>query len=380
MGGRSRSIITQPQGGGVPCPPLRALVSCNEQACPVDCHLNDWEGWSACSAECGGGVKERTRSVVVDPKFGGEPCEDTEEEEACNIQDCDEDCELAEWSQWSACSKMCAGGTQRRMKAVAKEAVGQGFCAEPTSEHRLQFKDCNDFDCVDFLPPGRTVLRCESKVDVLVLLDSSGSLGETGWTQSYKLGSALIRALADGVTKDSDVRIGLQIFSGPKTWDAYDQCTQSSSATPPDMHATCGIEWYHHLNTEDTNTTLKKLADEVGAFTVKQWHQSTTLTSVALGQASNELFQGRGDAQSVVYVITDGWPMSERNTKAAAKRLQEEAKVVWVPIGSSAPISLIEQMASAPEKDHVVEIANFADLDQPWVVNDLVSIACPRVG
>merc|ERR1719220_283203 len=28
---RTRSIITQPQGGGVPCPPLNALVSCNEQ-------------------------------------------------------------------------------------------------------------------------------------------------------------------------------------------------------------------------------------------------------------------------------------------------------------------------------------------------------------
>merc|ERR1719499_2073919 len=35
---RTRSIITQPQGGGVPCPPLSALVSCNEQTCPVDCH------------------------------------------------------------------------------------------------------------------------------------------------------------------------------------------------------------------------------------------------------------------------------------------------------------------------------------------------------
>merc|ERR1719510_2853308 len=141
----------------------------------------------------------------------------------------------------------------------------------------------------------------------------------------------------------------------------------------------CGIEWYHHLSTDDTNVTLKKLADEVDGLTEENWMKSTTLTSVALGQAENELFQGREDANSVVLIITDGWPMSKRNTRAAAQRLQGEAKVVWVPVGRSAPRSLIEKMASAPEKDHVVEIDNFEDLESPWAVNQLVSIACPRV-
>jgi len=377
---RTRSIITQPQGGGVPCPPLTALVSCNEHTCPVDCHLNDWEGWSACSAECGGGVKERTRSVIVEPAYGGEPCEDTEEEEACNIQDCDEPCELSEWGQWSACSKMCGGGTQRRMKGILKEAVGEGHCAEPTDPERMAYKDCNDFLCTEFLPHGRQILRCESKVDVLILLDSSASLGALGWQQSRKLASGLIRALADGISNQWDVKIGFLIFSGPKDWDDYESCTQFTSGTEIDMKATCGMEWYHHLSTSDTNVTLKKLADDVGALEESDWLESTTLTSVALGQANNELFLGRADANSVVLVITDGSPMSERNTKAAAKRLQAGAKVVWVPVGGDAPLKLIEEMASPPEKDHVVEIANFDDMESPRAINQLVSITCPRVG
>merc|ERR1719251_831373 len=218
---RTRSIITQPQGGGVPCPPLTAQVSCNEQTCPVDCELNDWEGWSSCSADCGGGVKERTRSVIIDANHGGEPCEETEEEEACNIQDCDEPCVLAEWSAWSSCSKMCGGGTQRRTRAVAVEAKGTGHCPEPTDPERIHYKGCNDFTCTEFLPPGRDTLRCESKLDIILVLDSSGSLGSEGWKQSYTLASTLIKALVGGQSNFSDVKLGLEIFSGPKTWDDY---------------------------------------------------------------------------------------------------------------------------------------------------------------
>jgi len=244
----------------------------------------------------------------------------------------------------------------------------------------MEYKDCNDFPCTEILGTGRSVLRCESKVDILILLDSSASLGAEGWRQSHQLGSALIRALADGVTNQWDVKLGLEIFRGPKTWSAYETCTRNTGGGDIDMKATCGIEWFHHLSTDDTNITLKKLADDVGKFTDAEWHKSTTLTSVALGQAANELFHGREDANSVVFVITDGWPMSKRNTKAAAKRLQDEAKVVWVPVGRSAPKKLIQKMASAPPKDHVVEISDFEDLESPWAVNQLVSIACPRVG
>ena len=33
---------------------------------------------------------------------GGDPCEEIEAEEACNVQCCDGDCELSAWCTWSA--------------------------------------------------------------------------------------------------------------------------------------------------------------------------------------------------------------------------------------------------------------------------------------
>merc|ERR1719461_1771226 len=120
------------------------------------------------------------------------------------------------------------------------------------------------------------------------------------------------------------------------------------------MKEDCGIDWVRHFTS--TTDEIKTLATEVADYTDKNWMKSTTLTSVALGQADDELYYGREDANSVVIAITDGWPMSPRNTKMAAKKLQEHAKVVWVPVTRSAPVKLIEKMASLPAEDHVIEI------------------------
>merc|ERR1712083_304512 len=100
---------------------------------------------------------------------------------------------------------------------------------------------------------------------------------------------------------------------------------------------------------------------------------SSTLTSVALGQAESELTRGRTDANSVVIVITDGWPMSPTGTKQAAKKLMGTAKVLWVPVGKNAPINLIKEMASLPQKDHVIPIKNFAQLRRSRTINKIVS-------
>mmetsp|Transcript_54150 Transcript_54150/g.144238 ORF Transcript_54150/g.144238 Transcript_54150/m.144238 type:complete len:611 (+) Transcript_54150:395-2227(+) len=50
---------------GADCPPLRLKTSCNDFECPVQCQLGDWEGWSACSKSCDGGMKRRVRPISV---------------------------------------------------------------------------------------------------------------------------------------------------------------------------------------------------------------------------------------------------------------------------------------------------------------------------
>merc|ERR1712045_602234 len=104
----------------------------------------------------------------LEPAHDGEPCEPTEEELACNIQSCNGDCVLSEWTEWAGCSKACDTGSQRRTKSVDKEAHGSGLCWDATSEERLEFKDCNTFPCEDILPENRTTLHCNSRQDVII--------------------------------------------------------------------------------------------------------------------------------------------------------------------------------------------------------------------
>merc|ERR1719491_1763460 len=119
----TRAVLTHPNGGAK-CLPLAAMRSCNNHPCPVDCKLATWSGWSKCSAECGGGVSQRLREVKRAMKYGGKPCGSTSEAKSCHNQACEKNCELSGWTKWSACSKDCDGGTQKRQKFVKKEAEG----------------------------------------------------------------------------------------------------------------------------------------------------------------------------------------------------------------------------------------------------------------
>merc|ERR1712228_768282 len=88
----------------------------------------------------------------------------------------------------------------------------------------------------------------------------------------------------------------------------------------------------------------------------------STLTSVALGVAEQELSYSRENATSVVVVLTDGKPISQDKTKEAAKRLQEHAKVMWVPIGIDAPLDLVTELASKPKKEHIIPVPDYWQL------------------
>merc|ERR1719486_344761 len=172
----TRTIATQPDGGAK-CLPLESERRCNDHPCPVDCKLEPWTQWSRCSAECGGGVTQRLRDVTQLMKHDGEPCGETSETKVCNPQACEQDCELKKWSKWSECSKMCDGGTKKRQRFIKAKALGGGKCAGGWSEDRLEYKRCNMKKCVK----DDTVLQCESKIDVVMVLDGSGSIGKEGW-------------------------------------------------------------------------------------------------------------------------------------------------------------------------------------------------------
>lgn len=311
----------------------------------------------------------RNRDKTIEPENGGDPCPEQAETRECNTFACNADCVLADWSEWSLCSKACDEGTRERTKAIKVPTVGQGKCAKWDDESRLDFIPCNTFDCGDLLPPGRLTVKCFAKVDVIVVMDGSGSLGKYGWKESTNFAKHLIESMVGG---GEGVNMGMLLFSGPKDWKLLDDCTGSDPNKKPNP-TDCGIHWVEHL-TENVSDITKKLENV-------DWPRRTTLTSLALAEVGSALIKGRQDAQSIVVIVTDGKPMSPIKTGQAADKLKRSARLIWAPVGSAVKAS-IEDMkvwASKPARDNVIEIDTFAALDTPAMLNKVIAGFCPQI-
>merc|ERR1719405_232960 len=358
----SRQVLTHPNGGAK-CLPLAAMKKCNLHPCPIDCKVSTWSGWSKCSAECGGGVQQRLREVERAMKYGGKPCGETSESKACNIQSCEKDCELSEWTKWSWCSKDCDGGTRKRSKWVKTKAEGQGKCPDAWSEKRLQYKACNMKRCE--LEVGEKVIKCNATLDIMLLLDGSGSLGESGWKAEIKAAQLFVDAFS-GTGAHS--QMGVILYSGPRTWSGVGKCMGPNAQTV-DLENTCKIKTVTHF-TED----MAKVKELIGGLT---FPKGSTLTSLALMRAKAELSLGRKSAKSIVVVITDGRPLSYRGTWIASWSVRKAARLIWVPVTRYAPLKYIKWWATRRWKENVVQVKNFEDLETPDPMNHVVANICP---
>jgi len=352
----TRNVMTHPDGGAK-CLPLEAVKKCNLQPCPIDCKLEEWTGWSKCSAECGGGVQQRLREVRRAMAYGGKPCGQTSQTRACNSQSCESDCELSEWSKWTWCSKDCDGGTRHRTKHITKSPEGTGKCPGMWSKDRLQYKSCNNMRC--------PALTCKNELDIVFLLDGSGSLGESGWKAEIKAATTFVDAFSVSGAK---ANMAVILYSGPRYWSGVYKCwAQNSKAV--DIEKDCKIKTITHF-TADMAAVKKKITDLT-------WPKGSTLTSLALMRAKAELSLGRKDAKSVVVVITDGRPLSYGRTRTASRTLRKSARVVWVPVTRYAPLRYIKKWATRRWQENVVNVKDFKELEKPDVVTHVIANICP---
>jgi len=358
----NRNVLTQPLGGAV-CVPLSAIKKCNMQPCPIDCKLSGWRDWSKCSAECGGGVQQRLREVTQSMKFGGKPCDATSETRACNNQACEKDCVLGGWTEWSICSKDCDGGTQKRQKFVKTPAVGAGKCDGRWSKARLEYKECNKHRCG--LSVGAATLQCKEKLDVVLLLDGSGSLGKAGWKAEIKAAETFVDAFSG---TGAQAEMAVVLYSGPRTWSGVKKCVREAKGKV-DMENICKIKSVNHFtkNMGDVKTNIGKL----------KWPMGTTFTSLALLRAKEELSLGQPDAKSIVVAITDGRPLSWRATGLASRILRKSARLVWVAVTRRAPLRAIKRWATRRWQENLVQVKTFADLEKPDLVSHVIANICP---
>lgn len=354
----TRTIETQPDGG-VECLPLKELRRCNEQPCPVDCELGSWSGWSSCSSECGGGVQQRIRDVVRDMKHNGNPCGAVSDAKACNVQSCEADCVLMKWSKWSKCSKACDGGSRTRVRHIKSAATGDGTCPAPDSQEREQHKHCNMQAC----PKGKDLktIACSAKMDLILILDGSGSLEKAGWRATKAAAKMIVAAL-----DKTKARVAVLLYSGPKSWPMVKKCWNGGREV--DQEFTCKMKWVQHFTSE-----LKQVQNKIDYL---DWPKGSTMTSLALYNALAETQLSRSDSQAVVTVITDGKPVSGKRTYKAAKALRKVARLMWVPVMQHAPLRFIRRLASKPWKENVIPATDFMSLRKPEFIDKILADMC----
>eukprot|EP00808_Paulinella_micropora_P031352 g40014.t1 len=133
---------------------------------PKDCQVSNWTNLTACSRTCGGGTYSRFREIAQPPSSDGVQCPVLLQEVACNVAPCPIDCVLSsQFSEWSTCSAQCLGGSattsiQQRTRSVLIPASGGGLPCNQTIETRTcQVPSCDG----------------DTLVIVVAQLDDSGS-------------------------------------------------------------------------------------------------------------------------------------------------------------------------------------------------------------
>jgi len=122
---RRRSVTQAPANGGAACQAVVESRPCNSSPCPLDCVVRAWNAWTACSLSCGSGTQTRTPRLKTDVLNGGASCP-SEQSQPCNTHVCPVDCQMTQWTAWTACSVTCGGSTQSRSRSVSVEAANGG--------------------------------------------------------------------------------------------------------------------------------------------------------------------------------------------------------------------------------------------------------------
>jgi hypothetical protein len=301
-------------------------------------------------------------------KYGGKQCGETSQSRSCNPAACEKDCDLSGWSDWTYCSKDCNGGTQKRTKYVKEEPEGAGKCADEWSVKRLEYKECNMMGCT--IPEINEPMPCNTSLDIILLIDGSGSLGQSGWDAEIKAAKMFVDAFAgSGPEGESKANMAVILFSGPPTWSGVNKCT-GKTKTAVDMDKDCKITTVTHFTRD-----MKRVKEDIGGLS---WPQGSTLTSLALMTAKAELSLGRKDEKSIVIIFTDGRPLSFLKTTAAARSIRKMARLMWVPVTEFAPLKWVKLWATRRWQENVVKVDSFEELEEPSVITQIIADMCPK--
>jgi len=346
-------VVAPPDECGLRCPDLSRTKKCNQKKCPVDCVMSEWSGWSKCTADCEGGVRSKTRSILTKPKNGGLSCNTNEETEACNTMSCDRDCRLGRWTDWAPCSVACGGGLQSRAKHVLIPTRGFGKCPLEDTRERFRERQCNQQDCV-----GDEI--CVANQDLIIAIDSSGSVREDGFNILKNYVLELLTKYEATYFGASAMQVGVVEFGNGIIME--DGVTVSPA-----------------LNVQPLTGEISTVTSAVQGMVHKKG-----FTNMAQAFALAETMYtstGRQGAQPAILVISDGKPSFQFQTNELVEQLDD--KGVWrffVVVGEDEQdMDLMKKWASAPWETNLLSVPALAVIEADvglWAQKAL-TLFCP---
>jgi len=350
----SREIVVAPNEFGLKCAELQRKRKCGQVKCPVDCVMSRWSSWAKCTKACEGGVRGRTRSIITKPKHGGMSCNTASESQPCNTGSCDRNCRLKKWAQWSPCSVACGGGFQERWRRVIIPIRGNGKCPKASSKLRYGLKSCNTHECV-----GDEI--CIAKQDLVLAIDGSGSLQESGWKILKSFSAKLVDKYMGTYFGYEDMRIGVVQFGNGEI-----QADGSIAGALDIMGLTSDMD--------KVKTSIEAMTFQKG-FT--NMAQAFTLAEKLF------LLDGRQMAQSAVLTLTDGKPSFLFQTAEKVMQLKDKhTKLFFAPVTEfkGEELKLMQKWASQPWETHLVHVPGLTVLqaDEAVFVQKALVKFCPE--
>jgi len=333
-----REVISINNEFGMVCPKLVFEKKCGQFPCKVDCKVTPWSDFSKCTKECGGGVQGRTRNIITKPKHGGESCPDTLESRACNTGSCDRNCLLNKWSEKTPCSQACDGGYYERFRSIKRPVRANGKCPRKDSRLRYEKHQCNEHKC-----SGDEI--CEAHQDLLILVDSSGSILEKGHKimQSY-LKQYVKNLRAKNRIGGDGMNVGLIQFGQGKILE------DGSIAK---------AEIVHPLSPVD-NAALDAAIDKM------TWQRGFSNFAQAFSAANVAFLNGgRKRAHSMMLIVTDGKPSFHFQTEQAIKKLKGsgvQVVVNQISLTEGQDAVVMKEMATQPAATNFIHVPGFKKL------------------
>jgi hypothetical protein len=358
----TRGIVTSPDKCGLSCPLLEKHIRCGQYKCPINCDQSSWSGWSACTADCEGGLKGHTRSIRTKPKNGGSQCGTSEETEPCNTQSCDRNCRLQRWTQWSPCSVACGGGFQERKRHVLIPTRGQGKCPKPSSRSRYTKRQCNVHSC-----NGDEI--CVAKQDLVIAVDGSGSVREDGFKILKSYTTTLLKRYQTAYWGQPAMKIGIVLFG--------------NGVLVPDTNNPGKEIVSPAINKQSLTSDMTKVNKAVDDLPFKK---GFTNMAQAFSMAEDMFIKGsRKSAQQSVMLITDGKPSFAFMTNEMVEQLDDKNIMrYFVVVNNQGPNSdamkQMQRWASQPWETNLVHVQGLTmlDADQDLWAEKALTKFCPQ--